>query len=318
MTLCVCVCVRLSARVCVTCCCHWTIGLLSPSLNNCWLELRQKFSHSPPALKRHLSPVFQMSVKKRWRILTLTSARPPCPVPTLCGHVWKSCQERVNSGLRTLRISPQWRICVCSLVVFPCVINAPRFVSLALMSDHQDTWMATAVNCRQCMSPKPNTTGCVICFCQTICRTSRKYCLSKSCWFFDFFSSGSDTCPTHSQVETHTLIGSEWHQVRCCAGSETQCTHFWSDSQVTGGGSQCYHSIRVGVNTVSLEFWMASLITIYRRLRKFDELPGRISQHFHKVMYSKPVCCTSLDGMFVCLLCIMFIDLICACFCRLF
>lgn len=55
----------------------------------------------------------------------------------------------------------------------------------------------------------------------------------------------------HTAGWKHTLIGSEWYQVRCCAGSETQCTHFWSDSQVTGGISQCYHSIRVGVNNSS-------------------------------------------------------------------
>lgn len=65
----------------------------------------------------------------------------------------------------------------------------------------------------------------------------------------------------HTAGWKHTLIGSEWYQVRCCAGSETQCTHFLSDSQVTGGISQCYHSIRVGVNnTSSSSGWLLLLL----------------------------------------------------------
>lgn len=67
------------------------------------------------------------------------------------------------------------------------------------------------------------------------------------------------------------------------------------------------------------QFWMASVtITLHWRLRRLDKLPGRISQHFLNVLYSEPVCCTLLARMFFCLLCIIFIDPICTCSCKLF
>lgn len=99
--------------LCVTCCCHWTIGLFQPLPQQpLWLELWQKFSHSPPALKWHL-PVCHPCFRWVWKTGEVTHSHSHLYSPSLLcsflyGHVWRSCQGRVNMGLRSLRISPQW------------------------------------------------------------------------------------------------------------------------------------------------------------------------------------------------------------------
>lgn len=99
---------------------YWPFRPLSQQL--LWLELWQKFSHSPPALKWHL-PVCHPCFRWVWKTGEVTHSHSHLYSPSLLrsflyGHVWRSCQKRVNMGLRSLWIS--LKCCV----VFVCCLSS--------------------------------------------------------------------------------------------------------------------------------------------------------------------------------------------------